>query len=542
MPATEGSSDLDLRHYLRVLRRRKWVVLLTVGAVLILAMTLSLLQTPVYKATADLLITPSTIDTSSLFNSPSAVPADPTRNIQTQIQIIASRPVQDLVKKQLGKAPPVSASPVGQTDVVAVVGTSTSAIEAADLANAYANAYIDFNRKQIVNSLLSAGDQIQGKINDLQKQIDSLDAQLAAADPKDKPTVEANLSPQRDSLVTQQAQFKQRLDQLQVDASLTTGQARVVTPATRPSSPASPRPARTAALAIAVGLIVGLGVAFLVDYLDDSVRTREDVDRATHGLPDLGLIPRIVTWKDAERPQVVSLDQPMSPAAEAYRTLRTSIQFVGLDHSARIIQVTSANAEEGKSTTLANLAVALASAGERVCMCCCDLRRPRIHEFFGLDNKLGFTSVILGQASLQAAVQTVPGVDRLSLLASGPIPPNPSELLSSNRTAEVVALLAASYDVILLDCSPVLPVTDAAVIAGLAEATVLVVNIGESTRREIGRMIEILQQVDAPIIGTVLNGVSADGSDGYYRHTRYYRATTTEDTGPRRLVGHAAGH
>jgi Mrp family chromosome partitioning ATPase len=115
-------------------------------------------------------------------------------------------------------------------------------------------------------------------------------------------------------------------------------------------------------------------------------------------------------------------------------------------------------------------------------------------------------------------------------------------LLSSNRTAEVVALLAASYDVILLDCSPVLPVTDAAVIAGLAEATVLVVNIGESTRREIGRMIEILQQVDAPIIGTVLNGVSADGSDGYYRHTRYYRATTTEDTGPRRLVGHAAGH
>ncbi len=536
MTASEATSDLDLRHYLRVLRRRKWVVILTVGMVVAIALALSLFQTPVYRASAHLLITPSRVDTSSIFNQPSGVATDPTRNIQTQIQIITSRPIEDLVRHQLGSAPHVLATPLGQTDVIAVVASSTSPIEAADFANAYANAYINYNRTQIVDSLLAAGDQIQGKINELQKQIDDFDAQLAAAAPKDKATATANLSPRRDSLVAQQAQFKQRLDQLQVDASLTTGEARVVTPATRPTSPASPKPGRTLALAIVVGLTIGLGAAFLVDYLDDSVRTREDVDRATSGLPNLGILPRLSGWKTGDRPQVVSLDQPMSPAAEAYRTLRTSIQFLGLDRAATIIQITSPNAEEGKSTTLANLAVALASAGQTVCMCCCDLRRPRIHEFFGLDNTYGFMSVVLGHMSLQTAVQRVPGVDRLYLLASGPTPPNPSELLNSKRTAEVVALLGETYDVVLLDCPPVLPVTDAAVIASFADATVLVISIGDSTRREVARTIELLTQVEAPLVGTVLNGVSADGSDGYYRYTRYYRQSKSENSRHRELV------
>lgn len=519
MRANEGTSELDLRHYFRVLRSRKWIVLLTVGALLGLALVSSILQTPVYKATAQLLITPKTA-TTSVFNSPSGAPADPTRAIQTQIQIITSRAVRDLVKKQLGKAPPVSAAPVGQTDVVAVAASSTSPTEAATLANAYANSYVTFERTQAVDSLLAAGDQIQGKVKDLQKQIDTLDAQIAAVAPKDRATAAAEFSSQRDSLVTQQAQFKQRLDQLQVDASLTTGQAQLVTPATTPTAPSSPRPARSAALALVVGLILGVGLAFLVDYLDDSVRSREDVDRATHGLPNLGLIPRVAGWKNSKQPQVVSMDEPMSPAAEAYRTLRTSIQFVGLDHAARIIQVTSPNAEEGKSTTLANLGVALAGSGESVCLCCCDLRRPRIHDFFGLDNRIGFTSVILGQTSIDDALQEVPGAPGMWLLASGPLPSNPSELLASSRAAEVIALLTAKFDVVLLDCSPVLPVTDAAVIAAHAEATVLVVGMGDSTRREISRAIEILEQVDAPLIGAVLNGISADGSEGYYRHYR----------------------
>ncbi|MDP9072931.1 MAG: CpsD/CapB family tyrosine-protein kinase [Actinomycetota bacterium] len=243
-------------------------------------------------------------------------------------------------------------------------------------------------------------------------------------------------------------------------------------------------------------------------------------------MPDLGLIPRVGGWKSGDQPRLVSLTEPHSPAAEAYRTLRTSIQFVGLDQPLRVIQVTSATAEEGKSTTLANLAVALANAGDRVCMCCCDLRRPRIHEFFGLDNKIGFTSVILGRESMSVAVQPVPGVKRLSLLASGPLPPNPSELLASDRAREVIRSLASTFDVVLVDSPPVLPVTDAAIISAVADVTIVVIAMGRSTRREISRTVEVLHQVHATIIGTVLNGVSGESADGYYRDSGYYQRST----------------
>ena len=399
------------------------------------------------------------------------------------------------------------------------------------MANAYASAYIQFVQTQNLNSTLAAASQIQSKVDDLQRQIDAISSKVAAAaaaNPKDQST-EANLGPQRDNLVAQQGLFKQQLAELQVNSSLATTASQLLTPAVAPKTPISPKPVRNAILGFAVGLLFGVATAFVLDYLDDTVRSREDVQRAAHGLSDLGLIPRVLGWRPEDGPQIISLDQPMSPAAEAYRTLRTSIQFVGLDLATHVLQVTSATAEEGKTTTLANLGVALASAGERVCLCCCDLRRPRIHEFFGLSNSVGFTTVILGQASLSAAVQPVADVDGLSVLASGALPLNPSELLGSPRAKEVLRALAELYDYVLLDCPPVLPVTDATVLADVSDATILVVGVGDSARREVSRAVEILQHVKAPLIGTVLNGVSPDGADGYYRYYHYYRSEPRGD-------------
>jgi non-specific protein-tyrosine kinase len=218
----------------------------------------------------------------------------------------------------------------------------------------------------------------------------------------------------------------------------------------------------------------------------------------------------------------VSIEDPTSPAAEAYRTLRTSIQFLGLEQPMRTLQVTSANPQEGKTTTLANLAVALARSGSTVAIVCCDLRRPRVHEFFGLENDVGFTSVLLGKVPLAGAVQEVPDQARLSLLASGPLPPNPSELLSSRRTVEVFGSLQAEYDFVLIDAPPVLPVTDALVLSGRVDATLLVAVAGATTRKEAARAVELLRQVDAPLVGAVLNGVDTEGSYGYaYQSYRY---------------------
>jgi non-specific protein-tyrosine kinase len=157
-----------------------------------------------------------------------------------------------------------------------------------------------------------------------------------------------------------------------------------------------------------------------------------------------------------------------------------------------------------------------------VVIICSDLRRPRIHEFFGLSNEVGLTSVLLGEASISTALQPVEGVDRLSVLASGPLPPNPSELLQTRRNAEVLAGLQADGHFLLIDSPPVLPVTDALVLSKRVDATLLVCASGSTGRKELSRAVEVLRQVDAPLIGAVLNGVTHESSYGYsYQYTSY---------------------
>jgi capsular exopolysaccharide synthesis family protein len=330
-------------------------------------------------------------------------------------------------------------------------------------------------------------------------------------------------------LVNQQALFKAKRDQLQVDAAIRTGGAQLVSKATTPSSPFSPRPVRNGIIALVIGLLLGIGLAFLFERLDDSIKTKDDLDGVAHGLSVLGLIPAVAAWRDKTRPLLVSLSDPTVSAAEAYRTLRTSVQFMGLDRPLRTLQVTSPSASEGKTTTLANLAVALARAGQRVVMVDCDLRRPRVHDFFGLPNEIGLTSVLLGEVPLAEAVQEVPEERYLMCLASGLLPPNPSELLASKRTVQVLTALQAESDIVLVDCPPVLPVTDAAVLSARMDGTLLVATAGVTTRRDFARAIELLRQVEAPLVGAVLNGVTEEGAYGYAYKYRYYHAPSSQE-------------
>jgi capsular exopolysaccharide synthesis family protein len=244
------------------------------------------------------------------------------------------------------------------------------------------------------------------------------------------------------------------------------------------------------------------------------------VEAASGGVPVLGLIPQVDHWKDRAVSLVSETTREDRIAAEAYRALRTSVLFIGLDRKMSSIQVTSSLQGEGKSTTTANLAVSLAQAGNRVIAMCCDLRRPRLHEFFGLSNERGFTSAVLGQEPLQSVIQEVPGIPNLKLVASGPVPTNPSELLSSERTTNIIRALQSSCDILLIDCPPVLPVTDAVVMSRLVQGTIVVVSAGETTRRELRRTVEVLRQVSAPILGTVLNGIFGDDNT-YGRGDRY---------------------
>jgi capsular exopolysaccharide synthesis family protein len=209
------------------------------------------------------------------------------------------------------------------------------------------------------------------------------------------------------------------------------------------------------------------------------------------------------------------MTDPTSPAAESYRSLRTSLQFARQEGHLRCIVVTSPGAAEGKTATLANLGVVFAQTGERVVLVSCDLRRPRIGAFLGLDERVGLTNVLLGQQRLEQVVLRVPDFDQLSLLPAGPVPPNPAELLNSGRMEDVFATLREHFDLVLIDSPPVLPVTDAAILSRYADATLVLVAAGQTRRGDLHRAVEKLNQVRATILGIVLNKVSKQTGRNY---------------------------
>ena len=500
-PAARPDEEyFDIRALARSLWRRRYVVLVAVAATLGASLAASFLQTPVYSATAELLLQARARD--RVFDPASGQGSDPARAIRTELKVIEAQPVRNEVRKRLGVAPGVTVTAVGDTDVIQIRAESTDPQRAALVANTYADAYVDVRRAASVNDLLEAAQEIQRKIDSLQREIDSTGDDAL-----------------RDTLVSQQSAFRQQLNQLQVESALKSGGAQLVTEAELPTEPFKPTPVRNGIIALLLGSMLGLAGALVLEYLDDSIHTRDDVNELVPNAPVLAQIPTVDDW-NADRPYVVTLTEPSSPGAEAYRSLRTSIQFAGLERDIRTIQITSPIASEGKTTTISNLAVTLGDAGQRVIVVDCDFRRPRLHSFFGLSNDRGFTSVLLGHQPLSACIQRPANVSRVMILPSGPLPPNPSELLSSARTEALLKSLQGEADVVLIDSPPILPVTDAAVLAARVDGTVVIVG-PSSTRTQLRSAIETLTRVEAPIIGTVMNGVDATYGYGYGGYGTY---------------------
>ncbi len=214
---------------------------------------------------------------------------------------------------------------------------------------------------------------------------------------------------------------------------------------------------------------------------------------------------------------LTTLLNPRSPISEAYRSLRTNIEFSSLDDPLHTLVVTSAGPEEGKSTTLANLAVATAQAGKRVILADCDLRKPSLHTLFGFDNDTGITSMVVNEQLIASPPLRETEVPGLFVLCSGALPPNPSELLASRRMEEIIKSLTAQADIVFLDAPPVVAVTDAAVLASKVDGVLLVIRVGKTRREHARRAVNLLQKVNARLIGSVLNNAPFDSVvQGYY--------------------------
>ena len=503
---TEFGTEPSFRAYLHILRRRKWWVGLAAALGLAASLAFSLTAHKQYSATAQLLVQPSINASGVGVTQPQPVTQT---DVETELQLVTSAPVQQAVRAQLNSAPAVSASEVGQTNVMAITATSDVPSQAALVANAYATAFVQYQQSVAERNLTTAEAQLRSQINSLTQQL--------------KPFGDNTTSPEASALLNQQAVLKEQLAQMQVSGAVDTGDVVLVTPAQTPTSPSSPKPVQDALLGLAAGLAVGLGAAFLRDSLDDKLATKEAVEHAG-GAPVLAMTPVVPSWR-RQQPLVVVAAEPTSPAAESYRSLRTSLQFVRQEGQLRSIVVTSPGAAEGKTATLANLGVVFAQAGERVVLVSCDLRRPRIGAFFELDEEDGLTCVLLGERTLEQVLLPVPGHDRLSLLPAGPVPPNPAELLNGARARDIFADLRKRFDLVLIDSPPVLPVTDAAILSRYADATLMLAAAGQTRRGDLHRAVEKLDQVGAKILGIVLNKVSRQtGRDyGYYGYSYGYK-------------------
>lgn len=448
-----GGNTVDLRDFLRVLRRR-WrivvaLVLLSTGA----AVTVTTLSTRVYQADTQVFVslqdtgsgTSSNAYQGNLFSQ---------ERVKSYARIANSPKVTDAVVKQLRLdltpeqvASKITATAPTDTVLVDLVVRDPSPTRARDIANAVST-------------------QFARVVRDLER------------------PVNGRASP----------------------VSVT-----VVRPADLPLSPVSPRSTVNVALGLLVGLALGVGVAVLRETLDTTVKTSEDLQKLT-GSSALGVI---AYDGQAQKNPLVSQMDTRTGRGEAFRTLRTNLRFVDIDNPPRAVVVTSSIASEGKSTTACNLAITLASAGVRVILVEGDLRRPRVADYMGLDGSVGLTDVLIGRAAVDVVLQPW-GNSTLSVLASGPLPPNPSELLSSAQMNELLHALQARADIVLIDAPPLLPVTDAAIVTRACDGALVIVRHGRTTREQLLRSFEALKSVDARVLGTVLNMAPAGSTKGYY--------------------------
>ena len=487
-------TEFSLHDYMRLLRHRAWIVALVFVTAVVAALIWSGSQTSLYRSSAEILINQN--NTADVYDPVSGTPTNfADRLVANEIELLRSEVVRVEAQRRLGYQAGISAAAKTRTDVIVVTAVSADPGRAEQTAQTYAQAYIFVRNKEFVDERVEAANQILVTISEVENEIQN-----------------AGLSADVDRLTRRRDRLADQYDEFIFTVTLAdSASPRIITNAQRPVRPFTPRTNRDVALGAVLGLMAGVGAALLWESLDRSVKTRDVIERVLPGVPSLALIPALDVGNE-----LVSLTKPESTESETFRSLRAALDFAQVDSEIKVIQVTSASVSAGKTTVAANLAAVMAQSGKNVILVDCDLRRPRQHAVFGIDQVPGFTTVVLARESLEHAAKLVKVTNgRLAVLPSGPVPPGPSELLGSQRVLTTFKQLRRSADVIIVDSPPVLPVADALIVAGLVDATILVCNARRTKRDALKRAFEQLEQSGAPVIGTVLNEVKTHSFFGY---------------------------
>jgi Mrp family chromosome partitioning ATPase len=508
-----------LRDYLQVVRRRKWIIAQAAVLVPLAALAFSLHQQPQYQGSAQVLLASQDL-ANQLTATPTYnnTPAD--RSAQTQADLarvptVAQRAIaathSALTPEQFLAQSSVTAGT--NADLLTMDFTSPDRGAAQRLATAYANAYVNYRLQLDTAPINSALAEVEAQI-----------AKIKGS------------SSLRESL-------EEKATQLRTLAALKTANASVVR-TSQQAVQTAPKTTRNVVLGIILGLFLGIGLAFLREALDTRVRSAEAVGEQLH-LPLLARLPAPPKKVRSEN-HLVMIDEPTSVNAEAFRMLRTNVEFASLGKEARMLMVTSAMEQEGKSTTIANLAVALARAGQHVVLVDLDLRRPFVDRFFDLQGRPGLTQVAIGAAQLGDAIVRIPilgddatllpspngnengngrhraAIGALDVLPSGPTPPDPGEFVGSARLTEILEHLRGHCDVVLVDAPPLFHVGDALTLSAKVDAVLVVTNLQAVRRPMLTELKRQLETMPANKLGFIVTGAEAEESYGGYGYGYYY--------------------
>lgn len=527
--------DIDFRQYWMLLRRWFWLIVLCTLLAGGSAYVITSLQPPVYQASVVLLIhSPANLNQAQLARYIEG-------ESQTYVQMLTERPVIEAALAQVGwdvsfdelkeeselpkkrsdtvayaSVGPVRAELIANTRLIQLDVVDTEPERATTFANAIAAAFIaqygENQRERYVDALAA----IETQMNDLaaemeaiQVQIDTLGEQKTGSqDETDLILLQSTLGGYRNTY----SALVRDYEEMKAFAAQAADLIEIYVPARVPRFPVPSYALRNTAMAGVVGAMLATGVAFLLEHLDDTIKTSDDVRREL-GLSVLGYIGQL----SGEETELVTVTQPLSPTSEAFRKLRTSIRFSSLDCSLQTLLITSSGPGEGKSIVASNLSTVIAQSGLKVIALDADLRRPRLDQIFGLYSREGVTRALL-DGRVDGYLQKTQEIENLLFLAAGDCPPNPAEALGSRRMRELLTELTQQADIVILDGAPVLPVTDAAVLARSVDAVLLVIDVGKVRRQDAKRAVEDLQQVEANLIGVVLNRIPASFGGHYHKY------------------------
>lgn len=530
-------TELSLPQILQLLRRWWWILVILPIVAAGMAWFATSRMTPIYRAEATLLVERSE-SSGGTVSYDSLMAAE--RLTSTYSQLITTRSVMEQTIAQLGLSmtpeelqAKVSVQTVTETQLLRVAATDPDPALAAEIANTVAATFTAQIEAQRAAMIGSGSAELQPAIDDLRADIAETTARIAeleAAPDAESAAVQAELALLRGFLGEYQATLAGLLDsqqQMALREAESGVRVNVVDPAVAPSAPISPQPVRNIALAVVLSLALGVGVILLLGYLDDTVKTPEDVQRLT-GKISIGLIPKVAStsWDDA-------LTDSRSPAAEAFRGLRTNLQFATAGQNIKTLLITSARPGEGKSTTALQLGLVLAQAGQRVILVDADLRRPQVHRLAGLPNRAGLTNLLLAEpgAEMQPLLQWT-DVPSLEILPTGPLPPNPADILNLPRMGDIIAHMESISDIVLIDTPP-MAFSDALILTHYADGALVVVEAGKTRTKEVAETVHAFEQAGMPVTGTILNKVDF-GRSGYRRY-EYYRAYYDRDNDTPRI-------